>query len=222
MRHGTVPHTPGSPASRPTAVVPYAELSPESGAAWTLVCFAGRGLDAARWGDGLADGAVPVVWHSDTGHGPAIVRSGTPLDTAWAAPYRQPSPCAHLAGRLPCDVHLWADPDVPRLSGLAGYADVLVSRLPLPLPAARRRGRELLVRHPGALVAAVPCPDAGCAAVVVRHKGGLLQWRGRRGDSRSGVPAHVVASVAHAWAAAGRRPGSLRRVALMTSGEAVR
>ncbi|MFD9880234.1 hypothetical protein ACFWZT_02065 [Streptomyces alboflavus] len=111
-------------------------------------------------------------------------------------------------------MHLQVNPDASDLPGLTEHADVLVSRTPLPMTAACRRVRELLVRYPGCLVAAVPALDAGRAAVGVQGcDGGLWQVRAKREKACAAVSMHVVASVTHAWLAAGQRPDDLRFIA---------
>ncbi|MEU3253131.1 hypothetical protein [Streptomyces sp. NPDC006997] len=177
---------------------------PGAVAGWGTVCFAAAG---AAGGTGQP---VRLVW--GTGSGPAVVRTDAPLSPGTGQPYplRCPSPCAHPPGSLPCDAHLWADADVRGTPGLREQADVLVSRAPLPCPAARRRVRELLDGHPGCLVAVVPGTATGCV-VGVRDRavrGVRWAWVERCGP----VTARAVASVAHAWAAAGGEPGALRRV----------
>jgi hypothetical protein len=205
----------------------------EPDAGWATVCFSGaRGPEGFRDGfrDGLGDGLgdrfrvrpVSVRWRSDVAHGSAIVR----LDAlAAAAEGAYPSPCLHPPGLLPCDVHLWADPDSPHRPDLAEYADVLVSRVPLPLAAARRRVGELLARHPGCLAVAVRASGTGCVVIGGGGGGGVRDGAGGLRYARSGPGAAwvrgsplLVASVVHAWVAAGRSPGALRSVAAVSSG----
>ncbi|MFD0316260.1 hypothetical protein [Streptomyces flavalbus] len=193
----------GRPTSRSALV---ADLG-AAGAGWCTVCFAVPGA--------VADGGgqrVRVGWRA--GSGPAVVRTDVPLPLPLPLPLPSPGdPCAHPPGWLPCDAHLWADADArgtPEgafpVASLREQADVLVSRAPLPLPAACRRVRDLLDGHPGCLVAVVPGAATGC---VVGVRNAVLGVRWAWVEKAEPVPPRVVASVAHAWAAAGGAPGAL-------------
>ncbi|MBQ1092689.1 hypothetical protein [Streptomyces sp. B93] len=95
---------------------------------------------------------------------------------------------------------------------------MLVSRVPLPRPAACRRVRALLGGHPGCLAAVVPGPATGCA-VGVRDAVGGARWAWwEQGERSAPVSPQVIASVVHAWAVAGGPPGALRCVATRTWG----
>ncbi|MDO0926654.1 hypothetical protein QQY24_14980 [Streptomyces sp. TG1A-8] len=101
---------------------------------------------------------------------------------------------------------------------LREHADVLVSRVPLPPAAARRRVRDLLARHPGCLAAAVPGPARGCVVGVRDAAGGVrCAWLERSG-ARAPAPPRVVVAVVHAWVAAGGAPTALRSVTPVPGG----
>lgn len=171
--------------------------------AWTTVCFRSAGAG----GDGVDGRWSLVVRCSGTGREPVLVRSG-PVSS---------SPCTHPPGPLPCDLHLRVDADSPERTGLMAYADVLVSRVPLPPGPAGRRVRELLADHPGCLAAAVPDTATRCVVGVRTGTGGVSLVRPLRYGPPSLVPRlvprlvppHVVASLVHAWVVAGRAPGEL-------------
>lgn len=88
---------------------------------------------------------------------------------------------------------------------------MLVSRVPLPPAEAHRHVRELLVRHPGCLAAAVPGSETGrvCVVGVRDGAGGVFSARLGQNESRVPVRPQAVVSVVHAWVAAG---GSRRSV----------
>ncbi|MFD8608826.1 hypothetical protein [Streptomyces sp. NPDC059631] len=175
-------------------------------------------------------------------HGRAFVRADPPARApdGRLAPVRPA--CGHppygglpigglASGGLPsdglaCDVHLRADPDAPGRPELAEHADVLVSRVPLPAPAARARVDDLLARHPGCLVAAVPGVGTGYVLGVrgvFGVRGGPADGPGTRhtGPAPYGTGRHepgpyaatdLAASVLHAWLAAGGAREALRAV----------
>lgn len=126
-------------------------------------------------------------------------------------PATSPPPCEHPRGPIPCDTHLWADPDAADPAGFAQYADVLVARTAMTPPDARRRVHRLLVRHPGALVAVVPLLGTGTGGCLVGVReetpGGVrcLAIGAEEFSERAAVPALAVGSVVHAWVAAGWR-----------------
>ncbi|MEU3984851.1 hypothetical protein AB0F77_33115 [Streptomyces sp. NPDC026672] len=193
---------------------------------WTTVCFPGPGCRGDRlggagdgpWGAGAGPwGGVGVEWWSPTGRGLAVVRAGTPSGPAGCCPV----PCP----RLPCDTHLWAEADAPHGSPVSPpveradvvcanmesanmesadvvCADVVCGRGPSSV-------RDLLARHPGCLVAAAPAPGGAVAVGVRGGAGGPWCGAVRRGGA---VSVRVVASVTHAWLAAGRHPGTLLSV----------
>lgn len=198
---------------------PVAE-GPGPGARWVAVCLRVRDARTARRAEGSAGATVSVAWYSDTGSGSASVRTGVPTGGGRDGSGRPPPLCAHPPGGLPCDVHLCVDPDDrPREGSLVEHADVLVSRVPTPLPVAYLRVRELLLRHPGCQVAAVPAIGAGRAAVGVRGGPDGLWFVGEgEADLRFGAPVALIASVAHAWTAVGGHPGALRSVTLVPRG----
>ncbi|MEU9608899.1 hypothetical protein [Streptomyces sp. NPDC048057] len=181
----------------------------EPTAAWAAVCFhPARSGAASRRGGGRP---AFLMWRSDVARGLVLVRS-----TAVPAPdpCPDPAPCPYpRGGRPPCDVHLRADPVG---SQLALHADVLVDRTPLPPAEAHRRARELLVAHPGCLVAAVPDVAAGCVVGVRDGGGGVWCARSRPDGHGVAVPTPVFASVVHAWVAAGGAPRELRSVSLVS------
>ncbi|WP_326811007.1 hypothetical protein OIE62_23425 [Streptomyces scopuliridis] len=111
-------------------------------------------------------------------------------------------------------MHLWVNPDAPGEADRVEYADVLVSRTPLPPRAALHRANELIARHPGCLVAAVPDSGNGCV-LGTRRGGGVLipAWPGADGARRP-APPYAVAAVVHAWLVAGEPLESLRSVRL--------
>ncbi|MFE6282694.1 hypothetical protein [Streptomyces sp. NPDC057877] len=189
----------GQPTSRSALV---GDLGPDAG--WATVCF-GTPRPVGR----------AVVWRAGGVRGLVVVRSDALRFPAAGHPY----PCPHPPGRLPCDVHLWADADARGAPDLREQADVLVSRVPLPGPAAHRRVRELLSRHPGCLAVAVPGPGTGCA-VGVRDaaRGVRCAGLGRQSEAGVPVPARVVASVVHAWVVAGGSVGALSAIAALPPG----
>ncbi|GAA3774157.1 hypothetical protein GCM10023083_08920 [Streptomyces phyllanthi] len=189
---------------------------PQPDAAWATVCFRAARTGAVPRGDGLGDRSTLVVWHSDTAHGPALVRSDPlPLSAVGqhAYPYPGPSPCPHAPGPLPCDVHLWVDADSPERTELMEHADVLVSRVPLPPVSAHRRVRELLAGHPGCLAAAVPDTAMICVIGIRDRTGAVSFVRPERCGPGALVPPHAVVSVVHTWAVSGRSARALRSVA---------
>ncbi|MET9142820.1 hypothetical protein [Streptomyces sp. NPDC004042] len=160
-------------------------------------------------------------------HGRAFVRADPPARApdGRLAPVRPA--CGHppsgglASGGLPsdglaCDVHLRADPDAPGPPELAEHADVLVSRVPLPAPAARARVDDLLARHPGCLVAAVPGVGTGYVLGVrgvFGVRGGPADGPGTRHTGPAPYAAtDLAASVLHAWLAAGGAREALRAV----------
>lgn len=86
---------------------------------------------------------------------------------------------------------------------------MLVTRTPLPSALARRRADVLMARHPGCLVVAVPVAGNALVLGVRGARGGVLSAGTAPGP---GVEPHVVASVLHAWLAAGGTPEALRSV----------
>ena len=206
--------------------------TPEPDAGWATVCFRAAPSGAVCRGD---DRVSFVGWRSDVADGSALVRSDplpSPADSSVArpgyrnpCPYPYPAPCPHADGPLGCDVHLWVDADSPARTGLMEHADVLVSRVRLPLVSAHRRVRGLLAGHPGCRAAAVPDTASTCV-VGVRERTGAASVvsvvsfvRLARGLERGGcdepLPAHVVVSVVHAWAVSGGSPRALRSVVPM-------
>lgn len=179
----------------------------EPDAAWATVCFCPSHTGVLSRSAGFRGRPVRVLWRTHAARGPALVRSDALPVTAQGRPYQAPSPCPHPPGRLPCDTHLWADADGPAV--LREHADVLVSRVPAAASEARRRVRDLLVEHPGCLAAAVPGFGAGCAVGVRRAPGDVWCAWLERGGPRAPVPPQAVASVVHAWVAAGGSPGAL-------------
>ncbi|MFI6543107.1 hypothetical protein ACIBO9_07650 [Streptomyces prunicolor] len=190
------------------------------------MCFSAQPPCAVLRSDGPADRVSFVGWSSDAADGSALVRSD-PLPSPAERygyryrspyPYPYPAPCPHADGPLGCDVHLWVDADSPERTGLVEHADVLVSRVPLPLASAQRRVRGLLLGHPGCRAAAVPDTASTCV-VGVRERTGAVSFvpfaRLERGGSDDPLPAHVVVSVVHAWAVNGGSPGALRSVVPM-------
>lgn len=208
----------GASASGRSAQGP--DPAPGPGAAWVAVCLRVRDARTACRADVSVGATVSVAWYADTGSGSASVRTGVPTGGGADGSGRPPPLCAHPPGELPCDVHLCVDPDDrQREGGLVGHADVLVSRVPTPLPVACLRVRELLLRHPGCQVAAVPALGAGRAAVGVRGGPDGLWFVGEgQRDLRFGAPVALIASVAHAWTAIGGHPGTLRSVTLAPRG----
>ncbi|WP_437086258.1 hypothetical protein [Streptomyces sp. enrichment culture] len=181
----------------------------EPDAAWATVCFS---PPAPARDDGTrAARSASAVWRTAAAHGPVLVRLYAPFPVAAHRGYGPPPPCRHAPGRLPCDVHLWADADRSRRSGpgLADCADVLVSPAPLPLPAARGRVRELLARHPGCLAAA-SASGTGCVVGVRTGAGGPRYVRLACDGTWGHAAPRVAASVVHAWTVAGRPPAALR------------
>ncbi|WP_371536296.1 hypothetical protein OG210_12245 [Streptomyces sp. NBC_00466] len=147
---------------------------------------------------------VAVGWRSAAGYGSASVLLFTAAGISGSRP--------RLFGTRLTDTHLRMNPDAPRQAGRAEYADVLVTRTPLPSALARRRADMLMARYPGCLVAAVP--DAGNTLVLgVRGSGGgvLSAWPAGAAPGRRVAP-HVIASVLHAWLVAGGTPAALRSV----------
>lgn len=180
--------------------------------AWATVCFQDGAPPSGDAGHRAVlhdhrSGAVSVVWRSDTGHGTALV--------SWA-PGASSARCADHTGRFPCDVHLWADPDLDLdplcRAVLAECADVLVGHVPLPPFAASRQVSDLLVRYPGCLVAAVPTSGIGGAVVGVRDPAGEVGFVSVGCEDTGAAGAHLVAAVTHAWITAGRASGALRSV----------
>ncbi|WP_416519515.1 hypothetical protein [Streptomyces achromogenes] len=179
-------------------------------AAWATVCFRPPHTGALPRRAGLRGGPAWVVWHTRAAHGPALVRLDALPVTGRGSVYRDPSPCLHPPGRLPCDTHLWADADGP--AELREHADVLVGRVPEAVTEARRRVRDLLARHPGCLAAVVPGFGTGCVVGVRRAAGDPWCARLERGGPRAPATPQAVASVVHAWVAGGGAPGALRAV----------
>ncbi|MDX3572152.1 hypothetical protein [Streptomyces sp. ID05-47C] len=97
--------------------------------------------------------------------------------------------------------------------GLADCADVLVSRTPSLPAGARSRVGHLLAGHPGCLAAAVAEPGGGCWVGVRRGAGGVIYARPETGEFADHAAPLMVASLVHAWVAAGRAPDALRSVA---------
>jgi len=200
--------------------------APGPDAAWATVCFSAQPPCAALRGDGPADRVSFVGWRSDAADGSALVRSDplpSPADSSverhgYRHPYPYPAPCPHADGPLGCDVHLWVDADSPERTGLMEQADVLVSRVPMPLASAQRRVRGLLLGHPGCRAAAVPDTASTCV-VGIRERTGAVSFvsfaRLERGGSDDPLPAHVVVSVVHAWTVNGGSPGALRSLVPM-------
>ncbi|MFI0511808.1 hypothetical protein ACH3Y9_24955 [Streptomyces sp. WSLK1-5] len=191
---------------------------PVPDAAWSTVCFQPAHPGGRLHGGGPHDRWSLAVWRSDTADGQVLVRSD-PLSRSARGPGHPCHPsCPHPpGGPLPCDVHLWVDADSPRRPALLAQADVLVSRVPLPPGAARRRVLELLAAHPGCLAAAVPDTATTCA-VAVRHgaAGPVSFVRPSRGRPPGApLPPRTIVSVVHAWTVAGRSPGALRRLTPM-------
>lgn len=212
--------------------------TPEPDAGWATVCFRAAPSGAVSRGD---DRVSFVGWRSDVADGSALVRSDplplpadSPADSSVARHgyghgdrYPYPAPCPHADGPLGCDVHLWVDADSPARTGLMEHADVLVSRVPLPLVSAHRRVRGLLAGHPGCRAAAVPDTASTCVVGVRERTGAVsvvsvvsfVRLARRRGRERGGcddpLPAHVVVSVVHAWAVSGGSPRALRSVVPM-------
>ncbi|MGW0835825.1 hypothetical protein [Streptomyces prunicolor] len=198
------------------------------------MCFSAQPPCAVLRGDGPADRVSFVGWRSDAADGSALVRSDplpSPADSPanpsaerhgypypCLSPYPYPAPCPHADGPFGCDVHLWVDADSPERTGLMEHADVLVSRLPLPLASAQRRVCGLLLGHPGCRAAAVPDTASTCV-VGVRERTGAVSFvsfpRLERGGSDDPLPAHVVVSVVHAWAVNGGSPRALRSLVPM-------
>ncbi|MFD4561036.1 hypothetical protein ACFWP5_43115 [Streptomyces sp. NPDC058469] len=207
MRGGTVS---GRPAT------------PEPDAAWATVYFRAAPPGEVLRGDGSDDRASFVdwrsdfvVWRSDAAHGSALVRSDPLPSSAERHAYPYPPLCPHAVGPLPCDVHLWVDADSPGRTELMEHADVLVSRVPLPLASAHRRVRGLLAGHPGCLAAAVLDTTTRCVVGVRDRTGAVSFVRPERGGSDVPLPPHVVVSVVHAWAVSGGSPRALRSVVAM-------
>jgi len=198
--------------------------TPEPDAGWATVCFRAAPSGAVSRGD---DRVSCVGWRSDTADGSALVRSD-PLPSPPERhgdrhgdrhPYPYPAPCPHADGPLGCDVHLWVDANSPGRTGLVEQADVLVSRVPLPFASAHRRVRGLLAGHPGCRAAAVPDTASTCVVGVRERTGAVsvVSFAGlARGRERGGcddlLPAHLVASVVHAWVVSGGSPRALRSV----------
>lgn len=106
------------------------------------------------------------------------------------------------------DEHLRIDPDDAREADHAGQADVLAPGVPLPRAEAVRRADALLAQHAGCLVAAVPVTEnTGC--VVGLHDGRRLTLLPVGGALLCRRERACVASLIHAWLAAGRPPGTL-------------
>ncbi|MFG2777770.1 hypothetical protein ACGFY7_07885 [Streptomyces prunicolor] len=189
--------------------------APGPDAAWATVCFSAQPPCAALRGDGPADRVSFVGWRSDAADGSALVRSDPLPSPGDRYPY--PAPCPHADGPLGCDVHLWVDADSPGRAGLMEQADVLVSRVPLPLPfaSAHRRVRGLLAGHPGCLAAAALDTATTCVVGVRDRTGAVSVVRLERSGSAAPLPAHVVGSVVHAWAVSGGSPRALRSVVPM-------
>ncbi|MGW6236297.1 hypothetical protein [Streptomyces sp. NPDC055094] len=188
-------------------------------AAWCAVRFGVRGTSADagvrstsadvcsdRRRTGLVTVSASISWRSATAHGLVAVR----LDAAPEAAGSRPYPSGHG----PCDLHLWVNPDAPGEADRVEHADVLVSRTPLPPRAARHRANELIARHPGCLVAAVPDSENGCV-LGTRRGGGVVipAWPAEDG-AWCPAPPHAVAAVVHAWLVAGEPLESLRSVRL--------
>ncbi|KUN78005.1 hypothetical protein [Streptomyces griseoruber] len=188
-------------------------------AAWTTVCF--DGAAAASW-DGPSAGpgraTARVRWRAHPAHGTLLVRRDPLSGTAGGLTHPGPPPCPHPPGRFPCDVQLWAAAGDPRTVRLAEYADVLVSRVESPPWEARRRVDELLLRHPGCLVAGVPESGTRCLVGVRDRTGALRYARPELRGPRVRSAVHLVASVLHAWVVAGGAPESLGSLAAGADG----
>ncbi|MEU2434977.1 hypothetical protein ABZ595_02030 [Streptomyces rubradiris] len=201
-----------SPTSRVHAspARPAPARGAEPGAAWATVCFRPPHTGVLPREAGFRGGPALVVWRTRVAHGPALVRFDALPVTERGRAYGHPSPCLHPPGRLPCDTHLWADADGP--AELREQADVLVGRVPRAVAEARWRVRVLLAEHPGCLAAVVPGFGAGCVVGVRRAAGDPWCAGLERGGPRAPVPPQAVASVVHAWVAAGGSPSALRAV----------
>ncbi|MEU1511110.1 hypothetical protein ABZ490_02960 [Streptomyces sp. NPDC005811] len=179
-------------------------------AAWTTVCF--DGTAAAPWAGpptGPGRATDRVRWRAHSAHGTLLVCREPLSGTAGGLTPPGPPPSPHPPGPLRCDVQLCAVAGDPRTARLAEYADVLVSRVESPPGEARRRVDELLLRHPGCLVAGVPESGTRCLAGVRDRTGGLRYARPELRGIRVGSAVHLVASVLHAWVVAGGAPESL-------------
>ncbi|MFC9649540.1 hypothetical protein [Streptomyces sp. NPDC056937] len=177
-------------------------------AAWCAVRFGVRRTSSEVRSDGrtgLVTVSASIVWRSATGDGLVTVRLDAVSEAAGSRPYPP--------GHGPCDLHLWVNPDAPGEADQVEYADVLVSRTPLPPSAARRHANELIVRHPGCLVAAVPDSENGCV-LGTRRGGGVVIPACAGADGARPAPPYAVAAVVHAWLVAGEPLESLRSVRL--------
>jgi len=141
-----------------------------------------------------------VVALSPAGARVAVVRTAPPPHrSAVTAPF--------------ADVHVGVDPDRREDSRWREYADVLSGRCAFPVRQAGHRVADLLARHPGCLVAAVPRTDGGCVAGV--RDGRLLAVLPvAAGASLSARQQGAFASFLHAWLVAGHPADVLRAVAL--------
>ncbi|WP_051718114.1 hypothetical protein [Streptomyces megasporus] len=110
------------------------------------------------------------------------------------------------------DVHVCADPDRREDVRWHEYADVLGGSRPLPARWAERRVADVLDRHPGCLVAAVPRADGGCVAGV--RDGRLLVALPVGGAALSVRRWSAFASLLHSWLVAGHSVDVLRTVVL--------
>jgi len=185
LRHGVPITVPAMPVGRPAA----------QDAVRISVCFPPRN-----------DSGRPfVLRQAEAACLPVLVRSAR-LD--------EEVPCGHPPGPLPCDEHIRADPELSEHQTLLELADVLVSGVPLEFEAGLRRVDDLLARHQGCLVAAVPGPRAGCV-IGTRGLGGIRFLWLERGEGGGPTAPGTVASVVHAWIAAGRELDELRSVVPM-------
>ncbi|MFE0422696.1 hypothetical protein [Streptomyces sp. NPDC058953] len=201
---------PNAPAPRVSPVIRIPAPRGEPDTAWAMVCF--HATKTADGPGGHDDRRVELAWRSDTGHGQALVRISALARAGRGHGYAQARPCAYVPGGLPCDLHLRTTPDGSEDPVLLEQADVLVGRIPLSPPAARRRARDLLERHPGCLVAVVPDLNAGCVVGLRDGSGGVRYLWPEPCASGDYVPPRILGSVLHAWIAAGESPHTLRSV----------
>ncbi|MEE1938946.1 hypothetical protein V1L54_05875 [Streptomyces sp. TRM 70361] len=137
---------------------------------------------------------------------------------AWTAEVRTaPAPHRSAVAAPFADVHVCADPDRRGAERWYECADVLSARRPLPARRAECRAADLLARHPGCLVAAVPRTDGGCAAGV-RGRGLLAVLPPAGTVSLSARQRCAIASFLHAWLVAGRPVDALCAVGLGVDG----
>ncbi|MFG2225010.1 hypothetical protein [Streptomyces sp. NPDC048644] len=179
---------------------------PDTG--WSTVRF-GRRLRPDTQPSGQATGVAAVVWRSAAGRGIARVLLEVAGDSAGSG--------VPPGGGHDADVHRWADPDAPGPSGRTECADLLVGRTPLAPDHALLRAHDLLARHQGCLIAAVPHTTGGCVTAV-RGAAEAVWWQGgTRGTGLRAHP-HILASVLHAWLVAGGAPGCVRSVSPVPRG----